>query len=168
VTRGASASRSQSVCIWMAEQAQTGALPPHHGAEPAPRALGPVMDPSPVVGRDWSPVSSNFQSPRLVLSNNRRPLSPIAAEAYSPAVFACTWYSASRLPEVRGRSGARPGRRRAFICQLRAAAALSGSPAFVAPRRVWGGTGSASSELRVTRNPSPSSEQLSSEQPSSE
>jgi hypothetical protein len=35
-------SRSQSVYIWMAEQAQSGALPPHHGAEPAPRALGPV------------------------------------------------------------------------------------------------------------------------------
>jgi hypothetical protein len=38
----ASASRSQSGYIWVAEQAQAGALPPHHGAEPAPRALGPV------------------------------------------------------------------------------------------------------------------------------
>jgi hypothetical protein len=29
---------------------------------------------------------------------------PIAAEARSPAVFTCTWYSASRPPEVRGRA----------------------------------------------------------------
>jgi hypothetical protein len=42
--------------------------------------------------------------PWLLLSNSRRPLSPIAAGACSPAVFTCTWYSASRLPEVRGRA----------------------------------------------------------------
>jgi hypothetical protein len=30
--------------------------------------------------------------------------SPIAAEACSPAVFACMWCIASRLPEVRGRA----------------------------------------------------------------
>jgi hypothetical protein len=45
----------------------------------------------------------------------RRPLGPIAAEACSPAVFTCTWYSASRLPEIRGR--ACPGRKR-FLCPL--------------------------------------------------
>jgi hypothetical protein len=65
--------------------------------------VGVSVGPS-LVGRDWSPVSSNKQSPWLLLSNNRRPLSPIAAEACSPAVFTCTWYSASRLPEVRGRA----------------------------------------------------------------
>jgi hypothetical protein len=38
-------------------------------------------------------------SPWLLLSNSRRPLSPIAAGACSPAVFTCAaWYSASRLP----------------------------------------------------------------------
>jgi hypothetical protein len=44
--------------------------------------------------------------------------SPIAAEACSPAVFTCTWYSASRLlPEVRGRACAQAASA-SYLCQL--------------------------------------------------
>jgi hypothetical protein len=57
-------------------------------------------------GRGWSPVSATTSVPWLLMSNTRRPLSPIAAEARSPAAFtrASSWHSASRLPGVRGRA----------------------------------------------------------------
>jgi hypothetical protein len=66
------------------------------------RCVGISMEP-PVVGRDWSPVSSN--KPRgYCCRTSCRPSSPIAAGACSPAVFAHMWHIASRLPEARGRA----------------------------------------------------------------
>jgi hypothetical protein len=58
-----------------------------------------------VVGRDWSPVSSN-KARGYCCRTSCRPPRPIVAEACSPAVFAHTWYIASRIPEARGRAGA--------------------------------------------------------------
>jgi hypothetical protein len=62
------------------------------------------MGPS-VVGRDWSPVSSN-KARGYCCRTSCRPSSPIAAGACSPAVFACAWCIAGRLPKARGRAGA--------------------------------------------------------------
>jgi hypothetical protein len=53
-----------------------------------PSVVGVSVDP-PDVGRDWGLVSSN---------KARGYCCPIAAEARSPAVFTCTWCSASREP----------------------------------------------------------------------
>jgi hypothetical protein len=78
------------------------------GGGPAARTCASVvgisMEP-PVVGRDWSPVSSN-KARGCCCQTSCRPPSPIAAGACSPAVFTHTWYIASRPPEVRCRTGA--------------------------------------------------------------
>jgi hypothetical protein len=82
------------------------------------------MEPS-VVGRDrdWSPVSSN-KARGCCCRTSCRPLSPIAAEARSPAVFAHIAYVVHReptpgLPEVRGWAGAgAAGASFLFLCQL--------------------------------------------------
>ena len=52
----------------------------------------------------------------MLLSNSRRPLSPIAAEACSPAVFTCMSVHREPAPGGPG-SGLRRGRKR-FLCQL--------------------------------------------------
>jgi hypothetical protein len=54
--------------------------------------VGISMEPS-VVGRDWSPVSSN-KARGYCCRTSCRPPGPIAAGACSPAVFAHTWYIA--------------------------------------------------------------------------
>jgi hypothetical protein len=78
--------------------------------------VGVSVDPS-VVGRDWSPVSSNKTRGYCCRTPSRaRPLSPIAAEARSPAVFTCTSVQRELTPGGPG-SGLRPGRKR-FLRQL--------------------------------------------------
>jgi hypothetical protein len=66
--------------------------------------VGISMEPS-VVGRDWSPVSSD-KARGCCCRTSCRPPSPIAAGACSPAVFAHMWRIASRPPGARGRAGA--------------------------------------------------------------
>jgi hypothetical protein len=76
--------------------------------------VGISMEP-PVVGRDWSPVSSN-KARGYCCRTSCRPPSPIAAEACSPAVFTCV--SVHRKPAPGGPgSGWRQGRKR-LLCQL--------------------------------------------------
>jgi hypothetical protein len=60
--------------------------------------------------------TNKARGPWLLLSSNMRPLSPIAAEALSPAVFVYTSVQREPAPGGPG-SGLRPGRRR-FLCQL--------------------------------------------------
>jgi hypothetical protein len=63
-----------------------------------------------VVGRDWSPVSSNkARGHCLLLSNSSRPLSPIAVEACSPAVFTLRVRGTSRADSRRSGVGLAPG-----------------------------------------------------------
>jgi hypothetical protein len=58
------------------------------------------MEPS-VVGRDWSPVTSN-KARGYCCRTFCRPPSDIVAEAFSPAVFARTWRTTSRPPQNLG------------------------------------------------------------------
>jgi hypothetical protein len=82
-----------------------GGHPPSAPLFPSFRSVvGISMEPS-VVGRDWSPVSSN-KARGCCCRTSCRPPSPIAAEACSPAVFAHACCIASQLPGVRGRAGA--------------------------------------------------------------
>jgi hypothetical protein len=77
--------------------------------------VGVSMEPS-VVGRGWSPVSSN-KARGCCCRTSCQPPSPIAAEACSPAAFACKSVHREPTPGVPG-SGWRRGRRRRFLCQL--------------------------------------------------
>jgi hypothetical protein len=76
------------------------------------------MGPS-VVGRDWSPVSSNKARRGYCCRTSCRPSSPIAAEACSPAVCGIYVYVVAHHEPTPGGPGPSwyPGRRR-FLSQL--------------------------------------------------